>query len=643
VGRAPRLCDGALVARKREGSVRPVKSRQQFIDWLDADAPRLADGAMGTMLYTRGIPIGTCFDALNLSQPDLVYAIHRAYRDSGARLLETNSFGANPFKLASHGRESQTGEINAAAVRLARQAAEGDPQIQIAGSIGPLGVRLAPYGRVAPERAAAAYRLQIESLLSAGVDLLLFETHVDLRELLLAIAVARELGDAPIVASMTFTRDDRTLLGDSPEQVGRALADSGVEALGANCSGGPAQLLRLLEDLRTAAPELRLSVMPNAGWPEHHGGRILYAATPEYFGDYARWFRRAGASLIGGCCGTTPEHIAAMRRALDSPDSPETPIEVVGQTRAASPAPAADEPTELARRLAGDSFLISVEIDPPRGFSTHRLLAAANVLAEAGAHTLNVADSPMARMRMSPWAVCHLIQRDVGHETVLHFPTRGRSLLRIQGDLLAAHALGVRNLFVVMGDPTAIGDYPEAMDNFDVTPSGLIRLIQHNFNAGVDRAGADIGGSTSFVVGCALNLGAPDPDREATILHRKLEAGADFVLTQPIYDPSIVSEFRSRYEDRFGRLSVPLLVGLLPLYSDRHAAFLDNEVPGIRIPAAVRRRIERAGPDAAAEGVRVAQELVLGLKGIARGIYLMPAFQRYDLAAEVIDFAREAP
>jgi homocysteine S-methyltransferase len=329
-----------------------------------------------------------------------------------------------------------------------------------------------------------------------------------------------------------------------------------------------------------------------------------------------------------------------MRRALDAAEIRATPASPAPEPSLPPSTSAAEPPTRLARRLQQGEFVVSVEVDPPRGFSTHRLLAAAQVLAEAGAHTLNVADSPMARMRMSPWAVCHLIQRDLGLESVLHFPTRGRNLLRIQGDLLAAHALGVRDVFVVMGDPTAIGDYPEAMDDYDVAPSGLIQLIKQNFNAGFDQAGADIGGSTTFVVGCALNLGAPDLARECRLLQRKVAAGADFILTQPVYAVDVVRRFRRQYATQFGDLRVPLLVGVLPLFSDRHTAFLANEVPGIHIPQLVRDRIRRAGAEAPEEGVRQAQGLIESLQGQAQGIYLMPAFHRFDLAAEVIDFVK---
>lgn len=614
-------------------------TRDRFTAWL-ADGPRLADGAMGTLLHAGGLPMDTCFDDLSRTRPDLVLDVHRRYLQAGAEILETNTFGANPYKLAAHGLEEQLEEIVIAAVGLARQAAGSNPMVWIGGSLGPLGIRLAPYGRVPPEQAAAAYRRPITAMIEAGVDLLIFETHTDLRELGLAVEAARQLCDLPILASMTYTRDDRSLLGDGPAQVAAALTSAGADVLGANCSGGPAQLLRVLEEMRAAIADRPLAVMPNAGWPERLGGRIMYAATPDYFGEYARAFRAGGAAVIGGCCGTTPDHIAAMRRALDTPETVPAPVISLGEAFVPPSAAVSEAPTGLAQRLQRGDFVVSVEIDPPRGFSTHRLLAAAQVLAEAGAHTLNVADSPMARMRMSPWAVCHLIQRDLGLESVLHFPTRGRNLLRIQGDLLAAHALGVRDVFVVMGDPTAIGDYPEAMDDYDVAPSGLIRLIKQNFNAGIDRAGADLGGATSFVVGCALNLGAPDLAREARLLQRKIAAGADFILTQPVYSADVVRLFRRQYAALHGELSVPLLAGVLPLISDRHASFLANEVPGIHIPASVQESIRRAGPDAPAEGVRLAQTLVESLLETSQGIYLMPAFHRFDLAAEVIEHVK---
>ncbi len=619
-------------------------NKSWLTEWIERGVPILMDGAMGTMLHAKGVGFDACFDELNLSRPEIVLEVHRAYAQAGAQILETNSFGANRYKLAAHGLEARVAEINAAAVALARQAAEdADHEVRVAGSVGPLGVRLAPFGRVQPQQARQAFREQIEALAGAGADAIVLETHGDLYEVREAVAAAREVCDLPLLASVTFTRDDRTLLGDTPTRVGRFLADLGVEVIGANCSSGPAQLLRVTRQMRQAAPGAHLLVMPNAGWPERVAQRIMYPATPDYFGDYALAFWREGANLVGGCCGTTPEHIAAMRAALDGAQGrppPEVRVQEPRRRPSEPPEPGA-EPTQLAQKLRQGHFVISVEVDPPRGFSIHKLQAGVHLLAEAGADVINVADSPMARMRMSPWAVCHLIQHDIGVEAVLHFPTRGRNLLRVQGDLLAAHALGVRNVFVVMGDPTAVGDYPEAMDDFDLVPSGLIKLIKHNFNSGVDHAGADIGGATSFFVGCALNLCSPDVEREIRVLRKKIHAGADFALTQPVFDSACARQFLSRYRERYGEPEIPLLVGVLPLYGARHAAFLHNEVPGIQIPEPVREAIRRAGDRAPKLGVRLAVDLLGELRGLVQGVYLMPPFSRYDMAAEIIEAVRQ--
>ncbi len=511
--------------------------------------------------------------------------------------------------------------------------------ILIAGDIGPLGVRLAPFGRVQPDQAREAFREQIQGLVDGGVDLLIIETMSDLFEINEAVLAARQVNpNIPIIASMTFTRDDLTLLGDKPQKVARYLRQTGAEVIGVNCSGGPNQLLRILKMMRDEVPDGRFSVMPNAGWPEQVGGRIMYPAAPEYFGEYALSFCENGASIVGGCCGTTPQHIQAMSRALLSDVvgcAPEPGVAFVSQP---DDLQAAEQPTALAEKLVQNKFVIAVEMDPPRGLSTHKIIAGASLLAESGADVVNVADLPMARMRMSPWAVCSLIQHQVGVETVLHFPTRGRNLLRVQGDLLAAHALGVRNVFVVMGDPTAIGDYPNAMDNYDLVPSGLIKLIKQNFNAGVDHAGADIGQPTGFFVGCALNLNPPEPEAEIKNLKRKLRAGADFILTQPVYDPQTALEFIRVIDRQLDEpLSIPIIAGILPLASSRHANFLHQEVPGIDIPEEIRARMARAGEEGAKEGVRIATELVLAMQGFVRGVYIMPAFNRFDYAAEIIE------
>ncbi|RME88215.1 MAG: bifunctional homocysteine S-methyltransferase/methylenetetrahydrofolate reductase [Anaerolineae bacterium] len=616
-----------------------MSDRHAFLAALE-EGVLLADGAMGTMLHARGVDFDQCFDELNLTNPALVADVHREYIEAGAQVILTNTFGANRYKLSRHGLEDRVAEINRAGVELARRVvAASFREVFVAGDVGPLGVRIAPFGRVQPEQARKAFAEQITALCEAGADLIVIETMSDLYEIQEAVRAARQVCSLPVVASVTFTRDDRTLLGDSPVRVARVLRESGADVIGVNCSGGPAQLLRILKQMRQAAPEAIFWVKPNAGWPEQVGGRIMYPADPDYFGEYALSFRRAGASVVGGCCGTTPRHIAAMRRALDqAPDLSIAPA-VLSPLEEEALEPA-EQPTQLAQKLAAGRFVIAVEMDPPRGLSTHKLVAGASLLADSGADVIDVADTPMARMRMSAWAVCDVIQRQVGIETTLHFPTRGRNLLRVQGDLLAAHALGVRNVFVVMGDPTSIGDYPEAMDDYDLVPSGLIKLIKQGFNVGVDHSGTSIGQPTNFFVGAALNLSARDPQREYRNLRRKLRAGADFFLTQPVYEPEAARAFLQRYEEEYGPIERPILVGILPLVSVRHVNFLHHEVPGVFIPEAMRDRIERAGERGAQEGVRVAVELIEQLKEWAAGVYIMPQFHRYDLVAEIIEAVR---
>lgn len=593
---------------------------------------------MGTVLHERGVDFARCFDELNLTDPDLVQSIHAGYLAAGADMLMTNTFSANSFRLTQHGLQDQVEEINRAGVELARKAIEAaGKQAWVAADIGPLGVRLAPFGRVQPEQARAAFEEQVRGLLAGQPDVFIIETMTDLYEVREAIAAVKALSDLPIIASMTFTRDDRTLLGDTPTKVAKKLHEAGADVIGINCSGGPSQLLRILKAMREAVPEAHYSVMPNAGWPEQAAGRIMYPAGPDYFGQYADSFRQAGAALIGGCCGTTPDHIRAMRAAIDAPPREDEGgnghIRIIERLEFI---PRPDKKSQLAEKLARGVFVTAVEMDPPRGLSTNKLIAGADLLNEAGADVINVADSPMARMRMSPWGVCDFLQREVNIDTTLHFPTRGRNLLRVQGDLLAAHALGVRNVFVVMGDPTAIGDYPEAMDNYDLAPTGLIKLIKQGFNAGLDHSGTEIGQPTSFYVGAALNLAPQDEAREMQLLKRKISNGADFFLTQPVYEPEQARRFLNAYADKHGALEHPILVGILPLYGERHANFLHNEVPGISIPDAIRERIASAekGPK---EGVRIAIELAEQLRPWAQGIYLMPQFNRYDLSAEIIE------
>ncbi len=616
-----------------------------FLDLLSSQTI-LADGAMGTMLHARGVGFDKCFDELNLTNPSAVAEIHREYIEAGAQLIITNTFGANRFKLGKHGLQDDVVEINKASVDLARRVVSASfKDVLVAGDVGPLGVRIAPFGRVQPEQAREAFAEQIKALAEAGADLIVIETFSDLYEIREAIKAAKETCDLPVVASVTFTRDDSTLLGDEPMKVARTLRDAGADVLGVNCSGGPAQLLRILKQMKQAVPDrsAKFWVKPNAGWPEQVGGRIMYPADADYFGDYALSFRESGAVIVGGCCGTTPQHITAMRKALDSSAHSSVFIQTseVSPFFGASEISETESPTQFAQKLGRGEFAIAVEMDPPRGLSTHKLLAGAALLADAGADVINVADSPMARMRMSAWAVCDVVQRKVGVETTIHFPTRGRNLLRVQGDLLAAHALGIRNIFVVMGDPTAIGDYPEAMDNYDLVPSGLIKLIKQGFNAGIDHSGTSIGQPTNFFVGAALNLCPPDMDNEIKNLHRKVKAGADFFLTQPTYRADDGPKLLEAYEARHGKFDKPILVGVLPLVSVKHATFLHNEVPGISIPEETRKRIEAAGEDGVKAGVEITVELVNQLKAWAGGVYIMPQFHKYDMVAEIIEAVKK--
>ncbi|MFC2064138.1 bifunctional homocysteine S-methyltransferase/methylenetetrahydrofolate reductase [Chloroflexota bacterium] len=610
----------------------------------------LSDGAMGTMLHADGVGFKQSFDELNLTKPELIMNIHEAYLAAGSDIIQTNTFGANRYKLTHHGLEAKVEEINQMGVQIARQAIadmQDQREILVAGDVGPLGVRIAPYGRIQPDQAKQAFKQQLSALGNAGVDLFLIETFSDLFEIQSAIQAAIEVRkkmekEIMIFASMTFTRDDRTLLGDDPSRVAHYLVEAGADVIGVNCSGGPAQLLRLLRSMRNAEPNIHMLVQPNAGWPEQVGGRIMYPADADYFGNYAQAFCKAGASIVGGCCGTTPEHIHAMRKALD--ENPQGCEDLDIFLSLPEEMADADESTQelspFAKKLNQGKFCIAVEMDPPRGISTHKLVAGASLLADSGADVINVADSPMARMRMSAWAVCEVVQKQVGVDSTLHFPTRGRNLLRVQGDLLAAHALGIRNIFVVMGDPTSIGDYPEAMDDYDLVPSGLIKLIKQGFNTGIDHSGVSIGQPTGFFVGTALNLNSSNPKKEMNTLNRKIRAGADFILTQPIYQPERGQIFIEKYEKEFGLLDIPILTGILPLVSLKHAAFLNNEVPGIDIPQKILSQLEQAGEKASQVGVEAAIILGNEIRDWSQGLYIMPQFHRYDLVAEIIEALR---
>ena len=611
-------------------------------------APILADGAMGTEIFARGVGFERPLEELNRSRPGLIADIHRRYAAAGAALLTTNTFGANRFRLAEHGLDCEVAALNRAGVRLARDAAaQAGRDLWIVGSVGPIGVRLAPLGRAQADEARAAFVEQIAALAEEGVDLLALETFSDLGELREALHAARDAAPGvPVCALVTFTEDGSTPLGEAADRVAATLVDLGADLIGANCSVGPARLLPVVATLVARAGDVPVAVKPNAGWPQRVGARLIYPATPDYFAEYAARFLEAGARLVGGCCGTTPAHVSAMRRALErhtgsrahgrAPRRGDDQVRSVGEQPAV---PSSLPPTALQEKLRRGRFVTAVELDPPRGHNPGRLLEAARELGSAGVDVLNVADVPTARLRMSAWALAHLIQREAGIESVLHFPTRGRNLLRLQADLLAAHALGVRNLVVLMGDPPSIGDFPQAADPNDLVPTGLVRIIKQDFNAGRDPSGGSIGGPTGFHVGAALNLCAADLERELRLTRKKVARGVDFFLTQPVFDGGPVRLFLAAYRERYGELARPVIAGVLPVASRRNAEFLHNEVPGIVVPPSVLARM-RGTSDERREGVRIAQLAVEQIRELVQGIYVMPMLGRYDSAAEIVDFAR---
>ena len=596
--------------------------------------PVLFDGAMGTELLARGADAAGCLEELNLTNPSLVKAVHRDYVDAGADVIETNPFGANRFRLGEHYLEGKVRQINEAGARLAVEArnASGRP-VLVAGSVGPLGKPLEPVGAIKQSSAERIFREQTTALAEAGVDLIVLETFTSPQELELAVRAAAETG-LPVVAQMSF--DDETSQSEEAAQaLVEALRPLGVAAVGVNCGSGPEAAIGAARRLAQAgAPAV--SAMPNAGLPHREAGRLVYTAGPDYFGTAVGHLLEAGATILGGCCGTTPQHTGAMRRALDStrPGAARvgrvTPRYVAEEERAAPP-------TRLAAALARGDFVVSVELTPPRGIDPRRMLAGARLLKEAGVDHANITDSAMARLRMGVLSCASLVQQQVGLEPIAHYTTRDRNVMAIQSELIGAHALGIRNILCLRGDAPRVGDYPNATAVWDVNAVGLITILA-NLNHGLDANGSPIGERAAFFIGAAVNPNATDLDREIRLMRRKIEAGAGFLVTQPIYEPPALEAFL----DLVGTPSVPILVGVMPLLSNRHAEYLNNEVPGIRIPAAVRARIEEAGEEAARTGVEMAVSFLESARSMVQGAYVIPAHGRYDLAADVVTRTRAA-
>ena len=604
-----------------------------------AAGPLLCDGATGTVLYARGVSPDACFDVLNLNDPSLVQSVHRDYMAAGADCIETNTFGANRFKLAVHGLERQVREINRRGARLARDVRESmGRDVLVLGSIGPLGKYLAPLGTVTDGEAREAFREQAEALLEGGVDAFVIETFSDLAEIGLAVEAVRAVTDLPIVAQMAFTDEAVTFMGRGAGEVARHLRSLAVQAIGANCSVGSSVLHDVLERMLPEAGGLPLAIQPNAGLPSRIGERLIYLSSPAYMAEYAGKMVEAGARLVGGCCGTTPQHTAAMREALDG-RVPEQPREAraPGRTRATpvhEPRPIfkAHAPTLLQRKLDAGDFVVTVELDPPRGHAVDKLVQGAKLLQERGVEIVDINDGSLGRVRMSVLATALLVHDSTGLDVNVHFTCRDRNLMGIQADLLGAHALDIRNILAMTGDPPRAGDYANATAVFDVDGVGLLEILRR-MNEGQDATGNSIGEPTSFCVGAALNPAAEDVDREIARLHRKVQAGARWLQTQPVYDLEALDRFLARA----GGVGVPVLVGVLPLHSSRHAEFLHNEVPGITVPDPVRARMREAGEHGRAAGIEMAQRLVADIRQRHAGAYLMPSFGRFEVVAEVLD------
>jgi len=591
---------------------------------------------MGTMLYAKGFFLNVCYDELALKQPALVREVHEEYVRAGAEILETNTFGATSVKLGAHGLADLTERINQAAAELARTAA-GD-RASVAGAIGPLGLRLEPFGSTSRDEARDQFRRQVNGLLAGGVDGFVLETFSDLEEIHAALRAVREACDLPVVTQMTIGTDGLTSYGTAPEDFARQLTAWGADVIGVNCSVGPAGILDAVERMAKGT-DRPLSALPNAGLPKDVGDRKIYLASPEYMASYARRLVEAGARFVGGCCGTTPEHIRKMRDYLASV-SPRQPSVVVSRDAVAA-TPGGTEAVPLAERsswgkkIATGKFVSSVEIVPPKGVDPTPMLVQCRALKAAGVDAVNVPDGPRAQSRMGVLPSALLIERDVGLETVIHYCCRDRNLLGMLSDILGAAAGGLRNILVITGDPPKMGPYPDSTAVFDIDSIGLTNLV-YRLNHGLDPGNNAIGAPTKWVIGVGVNPAAVDLDRELSRFHWKVDAGAEFAVTQPVFDPAQLDLFLKRVES----YRIPIVAGIWPLVSLRNAEFLANEVPGVSVPESVLSRMrvaqEQGKAAALAEGVRIAKEMLAGVRHAVQGVQVSAPFGKVEVALEVL-------
>jgi homocysteine S-methyltransferase len=605
--------------------------REPFLEKVE-NWPMVCDGAMGTMLYSKGISLTRCFDELNLSSPQLVKEVHLAYVKVGAEILETNTFGATRRRLEKYNQGDKVREINLAGARLAREVAGED--LYIAGSVGPLGVRLEPLGPTSLQEAREAFREQIATLAEGGVDLLMVETMSDPNEAHQALLAARDVCSLPVVVQMTVQDDGSTPIGALPEDFARKLDEWGADIIGLNCSVGPAAILEALE-IMAAITDRKLSAQPNAGMPRTVQGRNIYLSSPEYMASYARRFIQCGARLVGGCCGTTPGHIKAIKAAIRSlsPQRSRVAIEVLERPgRTLEPIPL-EKRSRLSEKLARAEFPILAEVVPPKGCDATKEVEGAQYLLAKGVDAINIPDGTGVMGRMSPLTLAALLQQQVGIEVLLHYSARDRNVLSIQADALGAHALGLRNILAITRD-TAQFSTPLETAAFEVDSIGLVNIL-NNLNQGLDVGGNPLSKQAGFLIGVGLNPYAVNPEEELHRFQLKLKAGANFAVTQPVFDVEQLETFLKRMESAAGR--IPVVAGICPLTSYRNAEFMNNEVPGISLPQAIMDRMRKVdtGERARAEGVRIAQETLLSVRNLVQGVQIAAPFGRYAMAVEV--------
>lgn len=602
----------------------------------------LGDGAMGTMLYAKGVFINRCYDALCLESPALIEGIHAEYLQAGCELLETNTFGANRFRLKAHGLENQLVAINKAGVEIAKKARDQYAQKSmksawVIGSMGPLGVNSEPFGAVTDAEVFSVFEEQARVLDEAGVDAFSLETFMHLSQLETAIRAVRSVSSKPIMALMTVNDEGHSLLQESPETMVSRLDKTDAEIIGVNCSTGPSAALDALEVFRAGTKKF-LATFPNAGVPKQVGGRYIYMSTPEYFGSFSKKFATLGVNLIGGCCGTTPTHMRRARDAILSTGHSGKSMTRIEDSTKTPPAVAAvpvEKKSRLSAKLSAGRFAVSVEIDPPKGTTFAKALEAAKTCHDAGVDCINIADGPRASARMSPMSMAVILEKEVGIETIIHYCCRDRNLLGMQSDLLGANALGLKNVLIITGDPPKLGDYPEAASVFDVDAIGLTKIVR-KLNLGMDIASNPIGKPTGFFQGVGCNPASLNFEEEMNRLQKKIDAGAEYVLTQPVYDHRTFEKFLKAYQGL--NKKIPLLIGICPLASLKNAEFLHNEVPGMQIPEEILKRMAR--PDTPElqrqEGILIAREALKEFRKDVQGTYVMPPFSRADIALAVV-------